>query len=61
MGNTAEATNILEKFILVFGRLYEVDEGGVRLSNSTITTIRNHMYLLSDNCSKLAKKIIMNK
>ena len=61
MGNTAEATKILERFILVFGRIYTVDEGRSQLSHSAIETIRNHMYLLSDNCSKLAKKIITNK
>ena len=61
MGNTSKATNILEKFILVFGRIYEVDESRSELPHSTVETIRNHMHLLSDNCSKLAKKIITNK
>jgi len=58
MGNTVEAANILEKFILVFGRVYEVDEGRLKLPDSAIETIRNHMYLLSDNYSKIAKNII---
>tara|TARA_B100000579_G_C22145174_1_gene538347 strand:- start:201 stop:476 length:276 start_codon:yes stop_codon:yes gene_type:complete len=61
MGNTSKATNILEKFILVFGRIYEVDESRSQLPHSTVETIRNHMHLLSDNCSTLAKKIITNK
>ena len=60
-GNTAEATNILEKFILVYGRIYEIDESRPQLPHGTLETIRQYMYLLTDNCSKLAKKMIMNK